>query len=138
MCWDYIKGPRTPRPWAGTGSGMGSFLLEAINDRYPKKLIQSPGLFDSLQSESGLVLGSHGQASRPWKEASSIARVLPVVAWKRMLEPCQSQSGVKLNDVAIHCCHDLSRVLVLSFAPELASRGHIRHLARTQHQGPVA
>lgn len=24
----------------GTGSGMGSFLLEAINDRYPKKLVQ--------------------------------------------------------------------------------------------------
>ena len=23
----------------GTGSGLGSFLLEAMNDRYPKKLI---------------------------------------------------------------------------------------------------
>jgi len=23
----------------GTGSGLGSFLLEALNDRYPKKLI---------------------------------------------------------------------------------------------------
>ncbi|CAK8994839.1 unnamed protein product [Durusdinium trenchii] len=27
----------------GTGSGMGSFLLEAINDRYPKKLVQTLG-----------------------------------------------------------------------------------------------
>jgi len=25
----------------GTGSGLGSFLLEAVNDRYPKKLIQT-------------------------------------------------------------------------------------------------
>ena len=25
----------------GTGSGMGSYLLEAINDRFPKKLIQT-------------------------------------------------------------------------------------------------
>lgn len=24
----------------GTGSGMGSFLLERLNDRFPKKLIQ--------------------------------------------------------------------------------------------------
>ena len=24
----------------GTGSGMGSFLLEAINDRYPTNLVQ--------------------------------------------------------------------------------------------------
>lgn len=23
----------------GTGSGLGSFLLEALNDRYPKKII---------------------------------------------------------------------------------------------------
>ena len=29
----------------GTGSGMGSFLLEAINDRYPKKLIQTYSVF---------------------------------------------------------------------------------------------
>lgn len=25
----------------GTGSGMGSYLLEALNDRYPKKLVQT-------------------------------------------------------------------------------------------------
>ena len=25
----------------GTGSGMGSWLLEALNDRYPKKLVQT-------------------------------------------------------------------------------------------------
>ena len=25
----------------GTGSGMGSYLLEALNDRFPKKLIQT-------------------------------------------------------------------------------------------------
>lgn len=25
----------------GTGSGMGSYLLEALNDRFPKKLVQT-------------------------------------------------------------------------------------------------
>ena len=25
----------------GTGSGLGSYLLEALNDRFPKKLIQT-------------------------------------------------------------------------------------------------
>ena len=29
----------------GTGSGLGSFLLEAMNDRYPKKLIQTYSVF---------------------------------------------------------------------------------------------
>lgn len=25
----------------GTGSGMGSYMLEALNDRFPKKLVQT-------------------------------------------------------------------------------------------------
>ena len=29
----------------GTGSGFGSFLLEALNDRYSKKLIQTYSVF---------------------------------------------------------------------------------------------
>lgn len=29
----------------GTGSGMGSFLLERLNDRFPKKLIQTYSVF---------------------------------------------------------------------------------------------
>ncbi len=29
----------------GTGSGMGSCLLEKLNDRYPKKLIQTYSVF---------------------------------------------------------------------------------------------
>ena len=34
----------------GTGSGMGSFLLERLNDRYPKKLIQTYSVFPNLVS----------------------------------------------------------------------------------------
>ena len=29
----------------GTGSGLGSYLLEALNDRFPKKLIQTYSVF---------------------------------------------------------------------------------------------
>lgn len=29
----------------GTGSGLGSFLLERMNDRFPKKLIQTYSVF---------------------------------------------------------------------------------------------
>lgn len=31
----------------GTGSGLGSYLLERLNDRYPKKLIQTYSVFPS-------------------------------------------------------------------------------------------
>ena len=34
----------------GTGSGLGSYLLERMNDRYPKKLIQTYSVFpDPIQ-----------------------------------------------------------------------------------------
>ncbi|KAH0038631.1 gamma tubulin, partial [Aureobasidium melanogenum] len=40
----------------GTGSGLGSYLLERLNDRFPKKLIQTYSVFpDTLQSGDVVV-----------------------------------------------------------------------------------
>jgi len=40
----------------GTGSGMGSYLLETINDRYPKKLIQTYSVFPLMSTETSDVV----------------------------------------------------------------------------------
>lgn len=40
----------------GTGSGMGSYLLENINERYPKKLIQTYSVFPMLSNDSSDVV----------------------------------------------------------------------------------
>ncbi|KAJ1974540.1 gamma-tubulin [Dimargaris cristalligena] len=40
----------------GTGSGMGSFLLEKLNDRYPKKLIQTYSVFPNNEEVSDVVV----------------------------------------------------------------------------------
>lgn len=39
----------------GTGSGMGSYLLEKLNDRYPKKLTQTYSVFPSQQENDVVV-----------------------------------------------------------------------------------
>ena len=39
----------------GTGSGLGSYLLEALSDRYPKKLLQTYSVFPS-QEQGGEVI----------------------------------------------------------------------------------
>ena len=39
----------------GTGSGLGSYLLERLNDRYPKKLIQTYSVFPN-SSEGDVVV----------------------------------------------------------------------------------
>ena len=33
----------------GTGSGLGSFMLEKLNDHFPKKLIQTYSVFPDLR-----------------------------------------------------------------------------------------
>jgi tubulin gamma len=40
----------------GTGSGMGSYLLEALNDHFPKKLIQTYSVFPSWADQSDVVV----------------------------------------------------------------------------------
>lgn len=39
----------------GTGSGLGSFLLERLNDRFPKKLIQTYSVFPNQESGDVVV-----------------------------------------------------------------------------------
>lgn len=40
----------------GTGSGLGSYLLETLNDRYPKKLIQTYSVFPNNEEVSDVVV----------------------------------------------------------------------------------
>ena len=40
----------------GTGSGLGSFLLERLNDRFPKKLIQTYSVFPDTQNIGDVVV----------------------------------------------------------------------------------
>ncbi|RUS30461.1 Tubulin/FtsZ, GTPase domain-containing protein [Jimgerdemannia flammicorona] len=40
----------------GTGSGLGSFMLERLNDRYPKKLIQTYSVFPNSEEVSDIVV----------------------------------------------------------------------------------
>lgn len=40
----------------GTGSGLGSYLLEKLNDRYPKKLIQTYSVFPNQEEFSDVVV----------------------------------------------------------------------------------
>ena len=40
----------------GTGSGLGSFLLERLNDRFPKKLIQTYSVFPDTKNAGDVVV----------------------------------------------------------------------------------
>ena len=53
----------------GTGSGMGSFLLERLNDRFPKKLIQTYSVFPDTQEVSDVVV-------QPYNSLLSMRRLI--------------------------------------------------------------
>ena len=40
----------------GTGSGFGSYLLEKLNENFPKKLIQTYSVFPNMSGDSGVVV----------------------------------------------------------------------------------
>ena len=43
----------------GTGSGLGSYLLERMNDRYPKKLMQTYSVFPGAQGTDDVVVNPY-------------------------------------------------------------------------------
>lgn len=54
----------------GTGSGMGSYLLEALNDYFPKKLVQTYSVFPNWdQSQSDVVV-------QPYNSMLSLKRLI--------------------------------------------------------------
>jgi tubulin gamma len=40
----------------GTGSGVGSFLMEKLNERFPKKIIQTYSVFPNQADQSDVVV----------------------------------------------------------------------------------
>lgn len=43
----------------GTGSGLGSYILERMNDRFPKKLIQTYSVFPDAQGGDSVVVNPY-------------------------------------------------------------------------------
>ncbi|ORX53984.1 tubulin gamma chain [Hesseltinella vesiculosa] len=67
----------------GTGSGLGSFLLERLNDRYPKKLIQTYSVFPNSEEVSDIVV-------QPYNSMLTLKRLV-----------CNADSVVVLDNAAL-------------------------------------
>lgn len=87
----------------GTGSGLGSFLLERLNDRFPKKLIQTYSVFPDTQSSDVVVQPYNSMLSlkRLTQNADSVV-VLDNGALTRIAADClhvQSPSFAQTNQL---------------------------------------
>lgn len=65
----------------GTGSGLGSYMLERMNDRFPKKLIQTYSVFPDTQSPDVVVSPYNSLLAlrRLTQNADSVVRSEPLL-----------------------------------------------------------
>ncbi len=71
----------------GTGSGLGSFLLERLNDRFPKKLLQTYSVFpnasEGRRRRAAVQRDAHAQAPRQKHGLGRRARQRGALAHRR-------------------------------------------------------
>ena len=63
----------------GTGSGLGSYILERMNDRFPKKLIQTYSVFPDTQGGGDVVVNPYNSLlamRRLTQNADSVVRLV--------------------------------------------------------------
>ncbi len=74
----------------GTGSGLGSYILERMNDRFPKKLIQTYSVFPDTQSGGDVVVNPYNSLlamRRLTQNADSVVRIC--IRWYWIMEHFQ-------------------------------------------------
>eukprot|EP00924_Labyrinthula_sp_SR-Ha-C_P005386 maker-scaffold_1-snap-gene-30.59-mRNA-1 protein AED:0.11 eAED:0.11 QI:54/0.8/0.83/1/0.6/0.5/6/89/385 len=59
----------------GTGSGMGSYILEKLNERFPKKLIQTYSVFPNQSNELAGSVGTSDVVVQPYNCILSLKRL---------------------------------------------------------------
>ncbi len=60
----------------GTGSGMGSYILERLNDHFPKKLIQTYSVFPNQTStDGGVGVGTSDVVVQPYNSILALKRL---------------------------------------------------------------
>ncbi len=102
----------------GTGSGLGSFLLERLNDRFPKKLIQTYSVFPE---SSDVVVQPYNSllASKRLVEHADSVVVLDNAALTRIAADrlhMQDPSFVQTNQLVSDLPHDRPGASCTSYA----------------------
>lgn len=84
----------------GTGSGLGSFLLERLNDRFPKRIIQTYSIFPDTQNAGDVVVHPYNSLlsmRRLTQNADSVVCIVWQASDKSML------NTARLYLTMVHC-----------------------------------
>lgn len=85
----------------GTGSGLGSFLLERLNDRYPKKLIQTYSVFPNSEEVSDIVVQPYNSMLTLKRLTCNADSVVCIPTTKRRIE--RERERERADPVGLGC-----------------------------------
>ncbi len=113
----------------GTGSGLGSFLLERLNDRFPKKIIQTYSVFPDTTNSGDVVVHPYNSllAMRRLTQNADSVVVLDNGALSRIAADrlhVQEPSFQQTNQLVrrTECFHHISRSLMCRRYPPLCQQ----------------
>ncbi|XP_033619026.1 tubulin gamma-2 chain, partial [Fukomys damarensis] len=92
----------------GTGSGLGSYLLERLNDRYPKKLVQTYSVFPSQDEMSDVVVQPYNSLltlKRLTQNADCVVRPGPSCASRPLFTTFVPLESQVQRDCMAHGCN---------------------------------
>ncbi|XP_068923740.1 tubulin gamma-1 chain-like isoform X4 [Petaurus breviceps papuanus] len=94
----------------GTGSGLGSYLLERLNDRYPKKLVQTYSVFPNQDEMSDVVVQPYNSLltlKRLTQNAdcvvASVRKTTVLDVMRRLLQPKNVMVSTGRDRQTNHC-----------------------------------
>lgn len=93
----------------GTGSGLGSYILERMNDRFPKKLIQTYSVFPDTQGGGDVVVNPYNSVlamRRLTQNADSVVSF----CWRREHQSdADDQGGPRQRSIVKNRCRQTAR-----------------------------
>lgn len=109
----------------GTGSGFGSFLLEKLNENYPKKLIQTYSVFPNLLTSTSEIVPS------PYNSILTLKRLIlnsdSVIVFDNSALQSIASEGVKMHSPSNDQVNSLISTIMCSSTTTLRYPGYMNN-----------
>lgn len=88
----------------GTGSGLGSYILERMNDRFPKKLIQTYSVFPDTQGGGDVVVNPYNSVLAMRRLTQNADSVVGHCWHREHKRDADGQGGSRQRGIVKNCC----------------------------------
>lgn len=107
----------------GTGSGLGSYILERMNDRFPKKLIQTYSVFPDTQGDN-VVVNPYNSVLAMRRLTQNADSVVGNCQHRKCKSDADHQGGSRQRSIVKNCRRQAARTGAILSTNESARTWH--------------